>query len=262
MPRAAGVTLSRNDVKSQTGSRNLRSTGTKARSRASAGQPTPAELEQELAEALEREAATSEVLRVISSSPGDLRPVFDAMLENATRICEASFGNLLLSEGGVFRVAAMNSAPPAWEELRRRESVIRFGPKSPLARILATDQLEHIADTTMEKAYLERDPTVVAFVETTRARTVLAVPMLKENELIGAIAIYRQEVRPFTDKQIELLSNIARQAIIAIENTRLIGSIHIYCEEVRPFTDKQNRFGRHSYLGYVSRVEFERGQLY
>src|SRR5438552_912254 len=107
-----------------------------------------AENRKALAEALEQQTATSEVLRVISSSPGELQPVFEAILENATRICEASFGNLLLYEGSTFRVAAMHGAPLRWDELRRRDPVIRFGSKTPLARIAATRQLQHIADIT------------------------------------------------------------------------------------------------------------------
>ena len=104
----------------------------------------------ELAEALAQQAAASEVLKVISSSPGELEPVFRAMLENATHICEASFGNLLLYEGSAFRVAAMHGAPPAWEELRRQDPVIRFEPMSPLACFAVTKQLEHIVDIRME----------------------------------------------------------------------------------------------------------------
>jgi GAF domain len=186
-----------------------------------------ARLARELAEAREQQTATAEVLRAISTSPGELQPVFRAMLENAVRICEAKFGVLYLNEGDAFRVAAMRNAPAAFAELRKREPLLRPSPRIALGRAAAMKKTVHIADVLAEPGYFDPLPGFSGsqIAALAGARTVLAVPMLKEDELIGVFAIYRQEVRPFTDKQIGLVQNFAAQAVIAIENTRLLNEL-------------------------------------
>jgi GAF domain-containing protein len=196
-----------------------------------------ARLLSELRQSLEQQTATADVLRVISSSPGALEPVFEALLEKATTLCEAKFGNLFLRGDGGFHYVAMHGAPNPYAALGKPVVVLNEHPYTPLAEAVRTKETIHICDLSTHQSYLKQDPRILALVDAAGARTNLTVPLLKDDEVIGAVFIYRQEVRPFNDKQIELVQNFAAQAVIAIENARLLNELRESLEQQTATSD-------------------------
>ncbi len=176
----------------------------------------------ETREALEQQTATAEVLQVINSSPGDLVPVFEAMLGKALRLCGGSFGELRTYDGERFSLAATHGVPTAYVQHYARGDRGIYGPGTGPARILAGERVVHISDLVATEPYQRGDPDRVALVELGGARAYLLVPLLKDTAVLGYVMIYRKEVGAFSDKQIALLQNFAAQAVIAMENARLL----------------------------------------
>jgi PAS domain S-box-containing protein len=196
-------------------------------------------LKRERDEAVELQAASAEVLKIIGSSPGDMKPVLEAMLGRALRICDAKFGHILLYDGERFHAVHLHDVPPSYRAFWDRHGPIRPGPNTGLGRLARTREVVHIADLKADSPYTERQPLRVVTVDEAGARSFLAAPMLKEDEVVGAIVIYRQEVRPFTEKQIELVKTFAAQAVIAIENTRLFEEVQARTRDLQESLQQQ-----------------------